>query len=221
MFVFSAEMMRKLFIISILSISSYGAMANELQNAIHKSDEELIRGLIDNGGFKDKLNEYLPHWEQTPLYTALQYGHLNIAKLLLEKGADINAKNRYEKESSLHLATREKKEDLLEFLLSHKADPNINDRNGKTALHFAAMNDDLKAARSLVEAGAKGNILDGEESLWYYYPRGTKDERKYAIDYVADQKGPLYRLLLTKRFPLHYAVLKGDRSLSGKGIIGG
>ena len=32
-------------------------------------------------------------WQQTPLHYAVLYGHIEVIKILLAKGADINAKN--------------------------------------------------------------------------------------------------------------------------------
>ena len=32
-------------------------------------------------------------WRQTPLHTAVQWGRIDVVKILLTKGADINAKD--------------------------------------------------------------------------------------------------------------------------------
>jgi ankyrin repeat protein len=49
-------------------------------------------------------------------------GHLEIVKLLLEHGADVNAKTAYE--TALHLAAEKGHLEIVKFLLEHGADVN-------------------------------------------------------------------------------------------------
>lgn len=191
--------------------SSVSLRAHELQDAILEGKEERIRDLVDNKGFKDRINE-LSYLQRTPLYAALEGKRLNrfsIAAFLLERGANINAKNDKDLETVLHLAIRTKDAKLLEFALNNGADPNIQDKNGKTPLHLAAIANDLKVAKQLIQTGARGNIRDAEAR---YMPGFRPIAGKAAVDYVADKTSELYPLLLNLRFPLHYAVINRDIS---------
>lgn len=59
-----------------------------------------------------------------------------IVKLLINHGADINAKNE-RGETPLHLATRYCFNKIVKLLLENGADPNIKDNEGKTPLDLA------------------------------------------------------------------------------------
>ena len=62
---------------------------------------------------------------ESPLWTALHFAAANnkedMVKLLLQKGADINVKERYLKWSPLHLATFNNHVNIVEFLLQNGA----------------------------------------------------------------------------------------------------
>jgi ankyrin repeat protein len=59
---------------------------------------------------------------ETALHLAAGEGHLEIVKLLLEHGADVNAKTAYE--TALHLAAGEGHLEIVKLLLEHGADVN-------------------------------------------------------------------------------------------------
>lgn len=207
------QRIKQFLIVLVVCASSFSAVANELHDAVYEGDEQKVRDLIENKGFLAKVDELEIFFKYTPFYIAVKKANANIANFLLEKGANINAKNGADvEETPLHYAVRLKQADFIALLLKHKADPNIRDKNGKTPLHLAAINDDLQAAESLINAGARGNIHDGTNPDWHYLGYMVKDTRKYPLDHVSDQESALYKLLLKHRYPLHQAVLVRDRN---------
>ena len=59
----------------------------------------------------------------TPLHIACHYGHWEVAKLLLEEGADVEAKTKTGY-MPLHQAAQQGHEHIIELLLAHNAPPN-------------------------------------------------------------------------------------------------
>jgi ankyrin len=78
----------------------------------------------------------------TPLMFAARVGDIATARLLINRGADINAAA-VEDGTPLVIASAWGHEELAMMLVDEGADPNIPDANGMTALHYA-MRDGLK-----------------------------------------------------------------------------
>ncbi|XP_064185901.1 ankyrin repeat domain-containing protein 34B [Anguilla rostrata] len=130
--------------------------------------------------------EYLA--DGTPLITAAQLGKLRLVRLLVEGGAQVNERNQ-RGETPLLAACRALRGDrgggggaannansaastlrLLRFLLENGADPNAQDRAGRTALMYACMEKAGPAvAAALVGAGADPSMEDyaGASALVY------------------------------------------------------
>ena len=89
----------------------------------------------------------------TPLSMALAGGHLAASKLLIEKGANVNAIVDGGGNLLFFIAPSGK-EDLVELLLKNGADVNAKDEDGTTPLHFA---DTKEIAELLIAAGANVN----------------------------------------------------------------
>jgi hypothetical protein len=83
--------------------------------------------------------------------------------LLLEKGADVTAKDT-DGRTPLSLVAENGHERAVELLLKKKADINSNDANGRTPLHWAAINGHVKVVELLVNAGAHIDSTDDRES---------------------------------------------------------
>ena len=94
----------------------------------------------------------------TPLHYATANGHKEIAELLIEKGADVNAKDKYERTPLHGVTTKE----IAELLIAKGADANAAMKNGRTALDMTKRHPEI--AELLRKHGAKtGEELKAEQ----------------------------------------------------------
>ncbi len=93
-----------------------------------------------------------PEWMHgmTILMYASANNHPETAKLLLEKGADINAQNN-DGWTALMYALIYNYPEIAELLLKKGADPNIQNKGGETALMYASVFNHPKIAKLLLE----------------------------------------------------------------------
>ena len=95
-------------------------------------------------------------FDETPLVVASRQGHLEVARLLLEHGADTETRDG-EDWSALELASAWGHAEVVQLLLEHGADVDSVRKNNTTALHVASTNGQLAASRVLLEHGADAN----------------------------------------------------------------
>ncbi|KAK3996250.1 ankyrin repeat-containing domain protein [Cladorrhinum sp. PSN332] len=123
----------------------------------------------------------------TPLYLAARSNFLDIAGLLLDKGASIEDKNGESEETALHVALRGGHLEMVTLLLDKGA--SIEDKNGEseeTALHVALRGGHLKMVTLLLNRGAKLNLEDRrvDKSLVLWAAFGTDNE--HAVQTLLD-----------------------------------
>ncbi|NQY04732.1 MAG: ankyrin repeat domain-containing protein [Flavobacteriaceae bacterium] len=72
------------------------------------------------------------------------------------------------KRTFLILAASEGNENIMNFLIKKGADINFQDKNGYSALHFAALNNKNRIAEILLKNGANPNLKDlyGNSPIW-------------------------------------------------------
>jgi uncharacterized protein len=99
-----------------------------------------------------------------PLGLACFFGHVESARLLLERGADVNALSRNEhiQTAAIHAAaasgdagTHEAvRYELVKLVLDHGADPNLRQGGGFRAIDAARQNNDKSVEQLLKQRGA-------------------------------------------------------------------
>ena len=99
-----------------------------------------------------------------PLGLACFFGHVDTARLLLERGADVNALARNEQiqTAAIHAAAASgdaesdetTRYELVKLVLEHGADPNLEQGGGFRAIDAARQNGDERVEALLLEHGA-------------------------------------------------------------------
>jgi ankyrin repeat protein len=95
-----------------------------LTKAVRKNDLRLVQLLLDYGAEVDGTDEY----EETPLYTAAYAGYTEIAELLLQANANVNARVA-NGGSIIYAACMKNKPETVKLLLSHSADIHLSTYN--------------------------------------------------------------------------------------------
>lgn len=129
-----------------------------LFDAVKKGDEALVRQLIAEGS---ELNYEFQG--DTTLDNAIRYRKVDIARILLEAGADPNFQDSVYGGTPLFIATQMRDDVTLALLLDkYKANPNLASKSGRTALHQAADFSDGTGTALLLKAGANPNVVDDQ-----------------------------------------------------------
>lgn len=124
--------------------------------AIEDDDLERVRGYLDAGVPADSRIDYGENFE-TPLMKAARSGTDAIARLLLERGANVNTKDN-EGSTALNFAVDRGHASMVALLLAAKADPNTVNRYMQCPLANAAAAENLEIAEMLLEAKAKTEL---------------------------------------------------------------
>ena len=148
-----------LFALAVISSVCYGAEISDRQALNEKAVEEFgkenverFEQMFQTGEFDFKYHYDSCGRYNTVIHYAALMGDLNRVKLLVEKGADFNTKNK-RGETVLFYAVQSGNLELVKFLVEKGADVNAKDEDGKTVLDYASRNQEL--VDWLKEHGAK------------------------------------------------------------------
>ena len=127
-----------------------------LRKACKKGDIEAVKQYLAAGANVNAGGAF----RATPLHLAAEYGHKEIAELLITNGADVNAKKAVEGETPLHEAAAYGNKEIAELLIVNGANVNVKDKGtgslvGRTALNLAIMCDHTEIANLLRKHGGK------------------------------------------------------------------
>ncbi len=130
--------------------------------------------LVNNGTPINKACKYGSSFH-LPMYWAAFRHNAEIGKLLLEKGADPNVIDSWERTLTMLVARSEEDAELLKDLIQKGAPVNTKDKDGRTPLHYAIEYNNFEAIKILVENGCDINSQDnfGNTALMEtVYPKG-------------------------------------------------
>ena len=109
-----------------------------------------------------------------PLTLACYHGNQAVALFLVKHASDINGSSKMG--TPLMAAVFKDNPTIVEALLTMKADPNIADANGTTALHYAIMNRNETVVKLLVDAHADVVFKDKRGNSAVDYGNMTKNQ---------------------------------------------
>jgi ankyrin repeat protein len=130
----------------------------KLISAIYRGKEHKVLRLLKKGAEANFYDEC----GSTPLMLALLAEHINreIVELLIENGADVNAKEPSDRWTALHLVARDGHADFVEMLLQNGAEVDPQDMHGNTPLNGAvySFKGDPEIIEMLLGHGADKNL---------------------------------------------------------------
>ena len=133
----------------------------ELDIAIQEGDFEAVKQLITDD--VNAITRRSAMYGTTALHMAAYYGHQEIIKELIAKGADVNARTN-EGDTSLHKAVAEGNKEAVELLITAGADVNARNDFEITPLHEATGSNlekgHLEITELLLANGADVNAKD-------------------------------------------------------------
>ncbi|KAJ7788289.1 ankyrin repeat-containing domain protein, partial [Mycena olivaceomarginata] len=89
----------------------------------------------------------------TPLHYASLRGHTDVAKFLIETGADVNVTDK-DGVTPLHYTSLQGHTDVAKFLIDKGADVNATNKDRATPLHYASLRGHTDVSKFLTEKGA-------------------------------------------------------------------
>jgi ankyrin repeat protein len=209
---FNWEKARKQYEESVRIASHYPV--REFEAALEKGYAKTVKRLIDDG---IPISIRLPqdegeHWLEQPIQTAARFWQLDVIRLLLEYGADANARDT-NGSTPMHQATSQV--GIVKLLISHGAAINTSDISGCQPIHYAAVNNQMDVIRLLIEHGADPLAKDKRQQQPIHYAAQYSTAKAVAffidknakIDAVARSDEDYFK---NGWQPLHFATSRED-----------
>jgi ankyrin repeat protein len=176
---------------------------NELLSHLDATCENVkrIKLLIDQGGIVDTLTQIC----QIPLHIAEFNKNVDIAELLIEKGASVNAMDDV---TPLHCAAQNGNSKAVEILIEKGASVNTVTKDEVTPLHCAAISGNLETAELLIEKGASVNALAKDDVTPLHCAAQNGNSKTAEI--LIEKGASVNSVTKDEVTPLHCAAISGN-----------
>ena len=154
-----------------------------LRTAIERRHTEIANLLLASGC---KVNKKNKNRVNSPLHYAAINGEVELVRVLLNKGAKVDARNSHGK-TPLHNGVVSGKTEIVELLLNKGTNVNHRDNSDITSLHLAVENGTKDIIELLLARGANVNAkaLDGKTSLHVAVERGYIEIVEHLLEHGA------------------------------------
>ncbi len=148
----------------LAAFATLGPPESPVADAAMRGDVAAVEQLLANGA-----DVNAPRGDgMTALHWAAERGNAELAAMLVQAGANLDAVTRIGSYTPLHVASREGEADVVGVLLDAGADLSVRAaESGATSLHLAATSGDVATLRTLLDAGAE---VDAREHQWGQTP---------------------------------------------------
>ncbi|MGI9548904.1 MAG: ankyrin repeat domain-containing protein [Bdellovibrionales bacterium] len=133
-----------------------GPKSDLIKMIVKKESVEDIEVAIQNGSDLENRNDF---HQNTVLMRAILKKREGVSELLIESGADINARNLYE-DTPLIVSILKKREGISKLLIEAGADIHARNEGGYTPLMLAAQKKQVETVKLLLAYGADVDAVD-------------------------------------------------------------
>ncbi len=145
----------------------------------------------------------------TPLHLASEHGHQHIVELLLQKGADINAKSGF-KRTPLHFAASSGRYEIVKLFIEKDAELNENDSFILTPIFQAAYNGHQNIVEMLLSNGI--NLSDTEKNSVTLLHAAAISGNPELVEMLLDKGIDRDVRNIFGKTPLHFAASRGHKA---------
>ena len=146
--------MRKACVLAMMAVAAMAQDPEKFYSAIRENNLAQLKALLDQKAGASVADDR----GITPLMYAAETGSVDAMRLLIDRGADVNAQNAFGSTALMWSVADPAK---VRLLLDHGAQVNLAARSGRTALIVAAFtNPSAEVVRLLLDKGAKVGVMD-------------------------------------------------------------
>jgi len=158
------------------------------------------------GSLPDENDQFLA----PPLCLAAIAGNIEVARILLDAGVDVDLGD-VDESTPLHVAALNRNAEMVTFLLENGADINRRDKNGGYALSFGASGGDEAVVQVLLDAGVDLNYWQ-PQGLTLYHFAASRNLRNLT-DALLARGDDINQATDDGTTPIHWAALRDQADM--------